>query len=212
MADKDDIKTSSVGPDLKTKKALERPSTKPMLAAVGVFGGLSVVGLAAATAYQLADMDSDDNEVVASEAHETETVTATPETSTSLPSTTSSAADDSDEASESESAASESNSDNAEPEAGLTGSESGENHANDPLDPAPQPGHDSGMYSGGNQSGVEGPAVAGSTHVIQWGETLATISRDSGVSVDRIVVTNNILDPNMIYAGSALEIPRRENM
>lgn len=211
MADKDDIKTSSVGPDLKTKKALERPSTKPMLAAVGVFGGLSVVGLAAATAYQLADMDSDDNEVVASEAHETETVTATPETSTSLPSTTSSAAGD-DEASESESAASESSSDNAEPEAGLTGSESGENHANDPLDPAPQPGHDSGVYSGGNQSGVEGPAVAGSTHVIQWGETLATISRDAGVSVDRIVVTNNILDPNMIYAGSALEIPRREDM
>ena len=211
MADKDDIKTSSVGPDLKTKKALERPSTKPMLAAVGVFGGLSVVGLAAATAYQLADMDSDDNEVVASEAHETETVTATPETSTSLPSTTSSAAGD-DEASESESAASESSSDNAEPEAGLTGSESGENQTNDPLDPAPQPGHDSGMYSGGNQSGVEGPAAAGSTHIIQWGETLATISRDSGVSVDRIVVTNNILDPNMIYAGSALEIPRRENM
>lgn len=211
MAEKDDIKTSSVGPDLKTKKALERPSTKPMLAAVGVFGGLSVVGLAAATAYQLADMDSDDNEVVASEAHETETVTATPETSTSLPSTTSSAAGD-DEASESESAASESSSDNAEPEAGLTGSESGENQANDPLDPAPQPGHDSGVYSGGNQSGVEGPAVAGSTHVIQWGETLATISRDAGVSVDRIVVTNNILDPNMIYAGSALEIPRRENM
>lgn len=211
MADKDDIKTSSVGPDLKTKKALERPSTKPMLAAVGVFGGLSVVGLAAATAYQLADMDSDDNEVVASETHETETVTATPETSTSLPSTTSSAAGD-DEASESESAASESSSDNAEPEAGLTGSESGENQANDPLDPAPQPGHDSGVYSGGNQSGVEGPAVAGSTHVIQWGETLATISRDAGVSVDRIVVTNNILDPNMIYAGSALEIPRREDM
>lgn len=211
MADKDDIKTSSVGPDLKTKKALERPSTKPMLAAVGVFGGLSVVGLAAATAYQLADMDSDDNEVVASEAHETETVTATPETSTSLPSTISSAAGD-DEASESESAASESSSDNAEPEAGLTGSESGENQANDPLDPAPQPGHDSGVYSGGNQSGVEGPAVAGSTHVIQWGETLATISRDAGVSVDRIVVTNNILDPNMIYAGSALEIPRREDM
>lgn len=156
-------------------------------------------------------MDSDDNEVVASEAHETETVTATPETSTSLPSTTSSAAGD-DEASESESAASESSSDNAEPEAGLTGSESGENQANDPLDPAPQPGHDSGVYSGGNQSGVEGPAVAGSTHVIQWGETLATISRDAGVSVDRIVVTNNILDPNMIYAGSALEIPRREDM
>ena len=211
MADKDDIETSSVGPDLKTKKALERPSTKPMLAAVGVFGGLSVVGLAAATAYQLADMDSDDNEVVASEAHETETVTATPETSTSLPSTTSSAADGSDKASESESA-SESNSEDAEPEAGLTGSESGENQANDPLDPAPQPGHDSGVYSGGNQSGVEGPAVAGSTHVIQWGETLATISRDAGVSVDRIVVTNNILDPNMIYAGSALEIPRREDM
>ena len=211
MADKDDIKTSSVGPDLKTKKALERPSTKPMLAAVGVFGGLSVVGLAAATAYQLADMDSDDNEVVASEAHETETVTAMPETSTSLPSTTSSVADDSDKASESESA-SESNSEDAEPEAGLTGSESDENQANDPLDPAPQPGHDSGVYSGGNQSGVEGPAVAGSTHVIQWGETLATISRDAGVSVDRIVVTNNILDPNMIYAGSALEIPQREDM
>ena len=211
MAEKDDTKTSSVGPDLKTKKALERPSTKPMLAAVGVFGGLSVVGLAAATAYQLADMDIDDNEVVASEAHETETVTATPETSTSLPSTTSSAADDSDKASESESA-SESNSENAEPEAGLTGSESDENHANNPLDPAPQPGHDSGVYSGGNQSGVEGSAVAGSTHIIQWGETLATISRDAGVSVDRIVVTNNILDPNMIYAGSALEIPRREDM
>jgi LysM repeat protein len=41
------------------------------------------------------------------------------------------------------------------------------------------------------------------------GDTLAKISREFGVSVDSLVTKNGILDPNLIYRGSALQIPEQ---
>lgn len=42
---------------------------------------------------------------------------------------------------------------------------------------------------------------------IEWGDTLTSISAETGVPVDMLVETNRIQDPNLIYAGSALLIP-----
>lgn len=82
-----------------------------------------------------------------------------------------------------------------------------------------------GSEADGSVSGVEdGPAAGGSdnldiniddqsftgnTYYIERGDTLAKISAATGVSVDRLVAANDIVNPNLIYAGSALEIPPR---
>lgn len=44
-------------------------------------------------------------------------------------------------------------------------------------------------------------------YIIQPGDTLSGISAATGVSVDRLAYVNGIADVNLIYAGSALEIP-----
>lgn len=46
------------------------------------------------------------------------------------------------------------------------------------------------------------------THVVQRGETLFSIARQYGVSVDAIVQANNITNPNRIHAGTPLLIPQ----
>ncbi|HEY74541.1 MAG: hypothetical protein B6I35_02825 [Anaerolineaceae bacterium 4572_32.2] len=48
---------------------------------------------------------------------------------------------------------------------------------------------------------------SGVTHVVGWGETLFSIARRYGVSVDGICVANGITDPTRIYAGQRLTIP-----
>lgn len=45
-------------------------------------------------------------------------------------------------------------------------------------------------------------------YLIERGDTLAEISGEVGVSVDRLVNTNEIADPNLIYADSALQVPQ----
>lgn len=45
------------------------------------------------------------------------------------------------------------------------------------------------------------------TYIIEWGDTLTSISADTGVPIDMLVETNHIQNPNLIYAGSALLIP-----
>lgn len=42
---------------------------------------------------------------------------------------------------------------------------------------------------------------------IIWGDTLSELSLKFGVSVDALANYNQIRDPNLIYAGSALRIP-----
>ena len=64
--------------------------------------------------------------------------------------------------------------------------------------PAPQTG-ESGAISGQSATG-------GSTHVVQSGETLYSISRRYGVSVDAIKVRNNLGNDN-IQVGQELVIP-----
>lgn len=44
-------------------------------------------------------------------------------------------------------------------------------------------------------------------YIIKPGDTLTAISAATGVSVDKLVAANAIADPDLIYAGSALEIP-----
>lgn len=45
------------------------------------------------------------------------------------------------------------------------------------------------------------------THVVQPGENLWSIAARYGVSVQAIMTTNGILDPNMIFVGTVLRIP-----
>ena len=44
-------------------------------------------------------------------------------------------------------------------------------------------------------------------HVVQWGETLFSIARRYGTSVDAICAANDVADPTRIYAGQRLVIP-----
>ncbi len=44
-------------------------------------------------------------------------------------------------------------------------------------------------------------------YVIKWGDTLTSIARKFGTSVDELVKLNHISDPNRIYAGNTLKIP-----
>jgi LysM repeat protein len=55
-----------------------------------------------------------------------------------------------------------------------------------------------------------GQAFGQTSYVIQPGDTLASISRRFGVSVAAIATANNIVNPNLIYAGQTLVIPTEE--
>jgi LysM repeat protein len=44
-------------------------------------------------------------------------------------------------------------------------------------------------------------------HVVAWGETLFSIARRYGTSVEAISAANGIVDPTHIYAGQQLTIP-----
>lgn len=91
------------------------------------------------------------------------------------------------------------------------------------------PGRDSGQSHGSSDgttasddpNGSEGSDEDGSssdeqryqedvTHIVKWGETLTSISRDYGVSIDMIAEYNHIDDVDLIYADSAMLIPYSE--
>jgi len=81
----------------------------------------------------------------------------------------------------------------------------------DPTDPTdPDPG------SGGNPepgkpthpgSGAPTGKVEGCYHYVALGETLYSIARYNGVSVQALASANGIYDPNYIYVGQKLQIP-----
>jgi LysM repeat protein len=54
---------------------------------------------------------------------------------------------------------------------------------------------------------AEPPRSGPIIHVVQWGETLITIARHYGTTVESIVQANNLRDSNHIYAGQRLVIP-----
>lgn len=82
-------------------------------------------------------------------------------------------------------------------------------------DSVPAPGEDSPQGGSDGQQDHQGSSdrsqgdhgASTSTYIISRGETLAKISAATGVSVDRLVAANDIVNPNLIYAGSALQIP-----
>lgn len=66
---------------------------------------------------------------------------------------------------------------------------------------------------GGSRGGTSpppspSPTATGNEHVVQKGETLATIAKASGVSVADIVKANNLSNPNEIKVGQKLVIPK----
>jgi LysM repeat protein len=51
------------------------------------------------------------------------------------------------------------------------------------------------------------PATCGYWYPVQWGQTLASISRATGVSAAAIAQANGLVNPNYIQAGQSLWIP-----
>ena len=103
---------------------------------------------------------------------------------------------------------------------GSDGDVGGVTEPDDTTAPSPTtPGRDSGTVADGDD-GAEGavndstqPGWAtgrGGVYQVVRGDTLAKISSTTGISVDRLVAYNDIIDPNLIYAGSALEIPPQQ--
>lgn len=69
-------------------------------------------------------------------------------------------------------------------------------------------GHDGTEPSEQGNSTSNGKQTKG-TYVIKDGDTLSSISGSLGISIDRLIGYNEIVDPNMIFAGAALELPFR---
>lgn len=74
---------------------------------------------------------------------------------------------------------------------------------------SPQTGSDSGSEDKSSGPGTvpAEPKPETKVYIIERGDTLTEISADTGVSLGRLVETNNIANPNLIYAGAALLIP-----
>ena len=66
----------------------------------------------------------------------------------------------------------------------------------------------SGSRGGASPPPSPSPTATGNEHVVQKGETLATIAKAHGVSVADIVKANNLSNPNEIKVGQKLVIPK----
>lgn len=72
------------------------------------------------------------------------------------------------------------------------------------------PGASGGGSSSGGGSTQGGGTIpsSGSVHVVRRGETVASIARRYGTSVAAIAALNGLRNPNLIYAGQRLNIPK----
>lgn len=132
-----------------------------------------------------------DAETTAAPATVTETVTVT----------TTAAASESESGSES---AESTPSQEAEPSASV---EPQDNTGFAPGDPRHEGHTDLGTLASEGTQNTQYGYAPGSVHHISWGETLSGISAQYGVSVDKLVAVNSIADPDLIYAGSVLQLP-----
>jgi LysM repeat protein len=60
--------------------------------------------------------------------------------------------------------------------------------------------------SGGSALAL-GPAPDGTVHIVQWGDTLYSIARYYGATVEAIVAVNGLSNPDYIYVGQQLLVP-----
>ncbi len=65
-----------------------------------------------------------------------------------------------------------------------------------------------GATSGGSSQGGGTIPSSGSVHVVRRGETLASIASRYGTSVAAIAALNGLRNPNLIYVGQRLNIPK----
>ena len=63
------------------------------------------------------------------------------------------------------------------------------------------------IYAGQRLQIPQRGSVAGRTHVVQRGETLASIARRYGVTISALVQANELHNPNLIHVGQSLRIP-----
>jgi len=62
---------------------------------------------------------------------------------------------------------------------------------------------------GDDQAGVEETAVPSTvSHIVQVGDTVYSIARKYGVTVEDIAAANNLADPNRVMVGQTLIIPQ----
>src|SRR5205814_1216050 len=57
------------------------------------------------------------------------------------------------------------------------------------------------------EAAVPAPAATTKTYVVQTGDTIYSIARRNGVSVDAILWANKLTDPNVVKVGQKLVIP-----
>ena len=61
----------------------------------------------------------------------------------------------------------------------------------------------------GTSAAWAGPPQSSPTvHIVRWGENLTSIARRYGTTVQAILAVNGLANPNRIYAGQRLIIPR----
>lgn len=163
-------------------------SNRPLLRVLGgIAGGATAVAIVSAVA--LASNGSDDTVTTAESSEVSQSSESSePQTETSEEPSQGTDGDSSGDPSDSE------------PDEGSSGS-SGDVGTGDSTSPT-TPERDSAHQGAGS-------GVHGDVYIIEEGDTLSTVSALLGVSVDRLVAWNDIVDPNLIYKGSALEIPRR---
>lgn len=71
----------------------------------------------------------------------------------------------------------------------------------------PAGGSGGGLWSPGSPRPKDAPGGGSRTYIVQPGDSLWSIAQRFGTTVDAIVATNNIANPDLIYPGDVLKIP-----
>lgn len=71
----------------------------------------------------------------------------------------------------------------------------------------PAGGSGGGLWSPGSPGPKDAPGSEDRTYIVQPGDSLWSIARRFGTTVDAIVAANNVVNPDLIYPGEVLRIP-----